>query len=675
MNRVSNMLWFGLIRILLASSLVSSAALAQDTMDDFGAAVGEEDLLFGDIPSVFSASKYEQKVTEAPARISIVTADEIRRYGYRNFLDIINSLPGFQTTFDRNYSYVGVRGFSITADYNTRILLLIDGHRMNENIYDGAVLDAGFAVDIDLIDRVEVVRGPASSLYGSSAYFGVINVITKRGRDLEGTEVSAALGSQNSRQGRLSYGTREENGLEVLISGSAYNSDGNDELYYAEFDDPSTNNGIAKNNDTAENRNLFVKLAYRDFTLTGVYEKYTKQIPTGSYDAIFNDPRTQTIEGHAFINLNYARLTDSGTDVTAKLFYDDYWYIGDWVYDYAAAGDPPDEIVFDDDASGKWWGFEVLMMQQWMETHRVSIGTEYRSSLSEKQLEKDIYDVYLDVTTDSVIWAAFIQDEIQLRDDLIVNLGLRYDNYSTFGSTTNPRLAAIWKVQQNSTLKFLYGKAFRAPNAYELYYHDGDITQKQSENLQPETIESFEMIGEHQLGAKLNLVVSLFQNNVEQLLSLVTDPADDLLVIKNVGTATARGAELELQGHWENGLKGALSYTYQLTEDEQSIRLANSALNMLKLNLITPFAGDSFSISVDMQYESGRKTLGGDTTENRMLTNLTLFSANWIDNMKLSASVYNAFDKKYAVPGSEEHVQDKISQDGRIFRVKLDYTF
>lgn len=229
--------------------LCSGQAAAEPTLPEPELPAAEEELLFGDIPSVFSASKYEQKLTEAPARISVATANEIQRFGYRTLTDILNSLPGIYSTYDRSYTFIGNRGFGIPGDYNTRILLLID-----------------------LIDRVEVVRGPASSLYGSNAFFGVINVITKRGRDLQGLEVSAA-GSQETYQGRLSYGERFDNGLEILLSASGYDSQGNDSLNYPEFDDPETNNGIAEDANDAGHRSLYAKFSYGEFTLSGVRKR------------------------------------------------------------------------------------------------------------------------------------------------------------------------------------------------------------------------------------------------------------------------------------------------------------------------------------------------------------------------------------------------------------------
>ncbi len=144
-------------------------------------------MLFQEIPSVYGASRYEQKVTEAPSSVSIVTSADIKHYGYRNLGEILESVPGLYTTYDRNYSYLGMRGFARAGDYNTRVLLLVDGHRLNDAVYDQAPIGTDFPVDVDLIDRVEIIRGPSSSIYGTNAFLGVINVITKRGRDLRGS--------------------------------------------------------------------------------------------------------------------------------------------------------------------------------------------------------------------------------------------------------------------------------------------------------------------------------------------------------------------------------------------------------------------------------------------------------------------------------------------------------
>ncbi len=390
-----------------------------------------------------------------------------------------------------------------------------------------------------------------------------------------------------------------DNGTEVVISASGYDSDGDDHLYYAEFDDPATNYGVAKNADDANNQNFYAKLSVADFTITGSYDKYEKGIPTVSYETIFNDSKTRTWESHAYLDMQYQTIMENGADINARLYYDNYWYDGNWAYDYADPGDPLDYVIGKEKSDGHWWGSELQISQDLLSEHRLTAALEYRKSLSEKQKVYDRYGVYLDIDTDSYVWAAFIQDEYHIMNNLILNMGLRYDYYSTFANTTNPRVALIWNPLETTSIKLLYGSAFRAPNPYELYYHDGNDTQKPSMGLDPETIDSYELILKQQLNHNLNIVASVYYNDIEDLISVTLDETDDLLIIKNAGSATTQGMELELQGNWNNGWSGSASYSYQKAEDGNNKRLVNYPKNMLKLNVIAPLAGDNFSAGLD----------------------------------------------------------------------------
>ena len=140
-----------------------------------------------DAGQVFGASERLQPVTEAPASVSFITAEEIARYGYRTLADILRGVRGMYVTDDRNFSFVGARGFGKPGDYNSRILLLVNGHRVNDNVFGQAEIGAEFGLDPAMFERVEIIRGPASSLYGDSAFFAVVNVITKTGASLDGS--------------------------------------------------------------------------------------------------------------------------------------------------------------------------------------------------------------------------------------------------------------------------------------------------------------------------------------------------------------------------------------------------------------------------------------------------------------------------------------------------------
>src|SRR5580700_3125587 len=185
-----------LVMLSLLPLFSPTRALAQTApTDPHLADMTIEELMLIHIDSVYGASGYQQKVTEAPASITIITSDDIQRYGYRTLADILRNVPGFYVSYDRNYSYLGVRGYSLPGQYNSSITLLIDGHRLNDNIYDAALIGTEFPLDIDLIDRVEVIRGPNSSLYVASAFLGVVNIITKRAQDLPNVSATASVAS------------------------------------------------------------------------------------------------------------------------------------------------------------------------------------------------------------------------------------------------------------------------------------------------------------------------------------------------------------------------------------------------------------------------------------------------------------------------------------------------
>lgn len=642
--------------------------------------LGDETIFFQEIPSVYGACKYDQKVTEAPSSVSIVTAAEIKRYGYRTLADALRSLRGFTTSNDRNYVYANVRGFGQPGDYNTRILVLVDGIRVNDNIFETGAVGTTFPVDVDLIERVEFIRGPASSIYGTSAFFGVVNVVTKRGRDYDGVEVSGEAGTFETYKGRLTGGYRFQTGAEVLVSGTRYRSRGDEDLYYPEFDDPATNGGRAMDSDADRFDQVFGKATLGDFTLEGFYNRRRKEIPTAPWGVHFNDDRNVTWDNQYGVDLKYDRAFADLSRVTARATYARYGYDGTYVYDY---GDEtgPELVVNKDRDDGRWVLGEIQYLRTWFDAHKLNLGAEIRRNFRQDQRNFD-REVYLDSDESSTVWALFAQDEWRIRDDLRLSAGVRHDHYSTYGNSTSPRLALVWNPAEKTALKALYGTAFRAPNAYELYYHDGPFTQKAPGDLDPETIRTYELVWEQHLGEHLRGVVSGFYYEIEDLIVFTEDPrdvteaGDPLLVFGNRGGAQAKGIEAELEGKWPGGLEGRISYTYQLATDEDSgAWLVNSPRHLAKLNLGAPLFTEYLHGGLEVQYTSERRTFQERTVDGFWVTNFTLWHSGWLAGLEVCASVYNLFDKTYADPGSAEHAQNGIAQDGRTYRLKLSYLF
>ena len=490
--KVLAFIWPTLVFIFLAlPAWAQSSGEAEQALGDSLDAADSEVVLFQEIPSVFGASKYEQKVTEAPASVTIITAEEIRRYGYRTLADILRSARGFYTSNDRNFSYAGVRGFSRPGDFNTRLLILVDGFRTNDAVYNAGPIDREFPVDVDLIDRVEIARGPSASLYGTSAFFGVVNIITKDGRQLGGAQLAGALGSYDMGDGRVTYGDRFGNGVDVIVSGTLSDTGGHD-LFFPQFSD--VNGGIATGVDYEQGRNFFGKVTFRDFTFNGDYTERTKGIPTGSYETVFNDPGNFTVDGSHRLGVTYVHRFQNGLEITSRGGYDDIYEDGEYVYDWAEEeGDPADLVTYIDRIQTQRVTSEITLTKQLGERHRVVAGSEYRNNFKMHQKGFDL-DVYQDDTRDSTVLGVYAQDEFSLTENLILNAGLRFDRYGfdTTSSNVSPRVAVIYNPLQDTTLKLLYGEAFRAPSAYELYFNDGGVSAKAALRLDPELMRSTE---------------------------------------------------------------------------------------------------------------------------------------------------------------------------------------
>jgi iron complex outermembrane receptor protein len=662
--------------MLVPCLLRPTPAATQGTLELEPPPVSSEMVLFQEIPSVYGASRFEQSLLDAPARVSIVTAADIKHFGYRTLADVLRSVTGFYTSYDRNYSYLGVRGFARPGDYNTRVLLIIDGHRINDNVFDQAPIGTELPFDIDLVDHIEIIRGPSSSIYGTSAFFGVINVVTRQGRDLKGFEVSSSAASHDSYQGRATYGNRFANGLEVFLSGTYFDSQGQD-LYFKEYDRRRTNRGVAVDCDDDQVYSSFAKMAFGDFTLEGIYGSREKGIPTGAYETVFNDPSNRTADERAYVDLRYNHKFSHDLGLLARAYYDHYDYDGDYLYNYAAPRDPPDLVLYKDYSRGDWVGGEVQVSKRILGRHLLIGGGEYRHSIRADQgaYDERPYYQWFEDKRDAYNWAAYVQDEFKLSDRWVLNAGLRYDYYDTFGGNTNPRVALIFKPREETALKLLYGTAFRAPNAYESYYAD-DVTTKANPNLKPEKIHTYEAAWEQFLGENLRLSASAYYYRIEDLISLHRDPDDDLLVFWNLEEVEAKGMEIELSGKWAGGWEGRVGYAYQEAKDSETGEIVtNSPRHQVKCNVVAPLYRDKLFAGGELWYLSDRITLARERAGDAVVTNLTLSARNLFKGLELSATLYNLFDVDYGDPGSTEHRQDIIDQDGRTFRVKLTYAF
>lgn len=654
-----------LIAIALGTLAAQVAKGQPDVMD-----MSLEDLMKVHIDTVYGASGYKQKVTEAPATITIITADEIKRYGYRTLADVLRNVPGFYLTNDRNYTYLGIRGFARAGDYNSGLLLLVDGHRNNDNIFDQALIGTEFPVDIDLIDRVEVIRGPNSSLYVASAFLAVINVITKPAGKQEGVTLSGEAGSYNTYKSRISYGHQFRSGLEMVASGTYYDSGGVPRLYFPEFDNPATNNGVARNLDADGSRQLFGSLSYRGFRLEGAHGSRDKRIPTAPFGSVFNDPRTHTVDARGYLDLAYDHNFGSNWGYTARVYYDRSQYSG--LYANDAELEEPAIVLNRDLADGQWWGAKFALSKRLFENQTLVVGSEYEDNFQQRQTTYDEQPYFLYFTSRPTTHrsAVYAQDEIRLRSNVTLALGLRHDQYSTFGGTTNPRAALIYQPLERTTVKLLYGQAFRPPNAYELYYEG--YGQKGNLHLQPERIKTMEVALEQYFRGGFRMSARGYYYPIRSLLGQETDPTGDI-VYQNSQQVNLRGIEVVLKKESRSGVEAGVGFSFQRANQAGSqTALTNSPQVLGQSKLSIPFFQRKLFASAAVDYISRRATTSGEYAGAYFLPDFTLLSRSF-RGWEISASLYNAFNQAYADPASIGDSQNVIIQNGRTFRLKLTF--
>ena len=622
---------------------------------------------------VVTASKQPEPMWEAPAAVYVISHDDIVHYGYRNLADALRQIAGLYVSSDRNYEYLGVRGYARPGDYNTRILLLVDGHRINDPIFDQAYIGEDFSLDIQSVQQIEVVKGPGAALWGTNALLAVINVITRKGSDIGGTTVIGEYGSQDWKKGFIEYGKAFDSGLELAASYSILGSNGQHSIFYQAFDDPSTNNGYAVDVDSVNAMRGYLRASYRGFNLLFDAGKRRKAMPPGSWETVFSEHDDFTFEQRDFTELNYERivLPKVNGNLLLRLYTDHTYYHGDFTLD-----PNPNPTVNVDMAESKWWGSEARYSQDITSRLSAILGAEYIRVFMMKQENHDVnpYFQYSDVSSSYTLSSFYLQTEYQALKALRVTAGIRLDDYSTFGPAWSPRAAVIYAPTKVTTLKLLYGKAFRAPGAYErdIYFPGLYIPNP---NLGPERIETSELVWQQILGRQSRLQVSFFRFLLSDIITLVETPSGDLQ-FQNLGGVRSDGVEAQVESRSDNGTTNFIGVALTRAVDATTgDSISNSPQWVVSGGMSIPVWSGRAYISPAVRYMGSRYTLTGNKANSPIVFDLTLGTTKIAGNLDVSLSLYNVFNATVFVPGSADFIQDAIPQNCRTMRVQAAYHF
>jgi outer membrane receptor for ferrienterochelin and colicins len=596
-----------------------------------GLAWGEEQAVYmGDLGViVITPTRGPRMLKDLPTNVSVITREEIAESSAQNVGEVLKNRLGVEV---RRYgtlgapSYIGLRGCSA---YQT--LVMVDGRSIN-SVSDGIADLSQFP--IDNIERIEVVRGPASALYGANALGGVVNIITREAKEDKATfDVNVGLGSFGTQMSRLNFGTEYTN-------------------IKAYFTISNNTSGGWRKNSAYDNHNLTGRLAYAagkvgNFELRGGYHEAKLGLPGLNYkldpitwEKIVLDERYASDPNHNQEDeKEYAVLEYSNRVATSKLLLKAY---GSSEQRRDRNSDEPRFDLHENITHGAEVQMDTLYgitlgidIHQDIYRQRNEINSE--TTINEKNLNKSI----------------FLQESLS-SEPLTATMGFRYDQHSAYGGQVNPRLSLIYHARESLKLSFNMGRGFRAPTFCDLYqpYTNYVIYQAQGNpDLKPEKAWAYDLGFEHQLGNLLLSRLTLFRTNIKDLIEWAMNPSF-IWTPSNVAKAYTQGIEIEFIHQIIPGLSQSLNYTYLHSagkregEDKYEIAPYKSHNRVNYRINYTHHSGLSAGLAaeyVSEQWSGAGKT--GDRLPEYLLFNLKI--AKKIRSLEVYASLDNIFDKKY----------------------------
>ena len=328
-----------------------------------------------------------------------------------------------------------------------------------------------------------------------------------------------------------------------------------------------------------------------------------------------------------------------------------------------------------DSSRGLWWGGEAWVTSAPGRRQRFSLGAEIQRHVHQDQFNGNQGTApILDDRRDSIDVGLYAQGRRRLAETLAVDASLRYDRRGNRHDTVSPRVAIIHDPTAATTVKAIYGRVFRYPNAYEQFYADLS-TQKVNPSLQPETVTTWELLVDHRFGRTWRLAAGGFRSRFRELIDEEVDPIDGLTFFENVASVRAGGLEFEAEANDEDGLAvGRISYSLEWAIDgDTGETLTNAPRHLLKVSLGSRLPWWKLTAGGGLEYTSRRFTQAGAWTEPATLVGLNLERRDLLPGLDASLRIENLLDCRYADPASAAHLSDTLARDGRTFMVRTTY--
>jgi outer membrane receptor for ferrienterochelin and colicin len=633
------------------------------------------------------ATGTETPLDKAASVVSVITADDIAEMGATDLNHVLESVPGLHIGLSDQAYFPKFTFRGITSKFNPHALMLINGVPIT-GLFSGNRGHIWGGVPVKSVERIEVIRGPGSALYGADAFAGVINVITKSAKDLDGTTLGVRGGSFDTYGGWVTHGDTYD-GYEFGTTLEYQSQNSWDEEIVDIL-------GKSQDANTAVDAlDLRLELAKGDWRVRAGYQN-RNDLGVANGLAQSHDSNGQYDSDRA--NIDYTHLFDGIADnfeLESRLSY--YYYtqqidtnttlfpVGSPGFPEGVIGAPSyreEQARFDlsglfDGIGGHFmrfgiggfWGdiYETTELKNFdLNLALLPFPFDPRGSLDDVS---DTPDVFLP-EKDRTSYYAFVQDEWQLADDWALTSGLRYDKYSDFGGTTNPRVALVWATTDAITTKLLYGKAFRAPSFNELFVTANPIALGNSE-LEPEIIDSYELALSHQIDSKLSYNLNVFFYEIDDYIQFGASGAE------NTGRRNGKGGEAELEYRASSSLKLFANYAYQRSMDKNSDTYVGEAPNHQFYTRVQLKTDEGLHITPQFNWVGKQKRVAGDTRteplDDYSYFDLTVRQTGINERWDLSATVRNLFNADIREPSPSGGVPSDFIKPGRHFVAELSY--
>lgn len=651
--------------------------------------IGLEEL-YGDDELVSIATGSQKPIGKAPAIASVITAQKIAEMGARNLNEVLETVPGLHvglSAINRLDTVYSIRG--IHTGFNPQVLLLLNGVAIT-NAATGShpIL---FRFPVASISRIEVIRGPGSAIYGADAYSGVINIITKSATELE-SEVGSRIGSFNSKDAWLNHHVSAA-GWNLGLSFEWQRSDGDkDRTINSDYQstlDPSFSLAPGSLSTGYEVFNTLINASKNDFNLK-FWNWHLVDAGVGAGGSLALDPAGEQNESIYLFDLGYRRNITENFEANLNLNY--MYYKSESYLRLLPPGSQgfTDGMIGTPSGVGQQSGLDLVLSYSGIGKHRIRFGSGLKYQDQDTSESKNfgsgvVAGVLTDVSntpyvympdTSRSLWYLSLQDEWQFAPDWEMTTGVRYDHYSDFGSTINPRAALVWSTRHNLTTKLLYGRAFRAPSFQEQFADQNPVTLG-NPNLDPETIDTLELAFDFRPTFAWQTTLNLFGYRANGLIDYIPI-GGGTNVAQNA--RDQKGYGFELEANWDASEKVRFSgnYAWQYSVDCASdSRIPDAPGQQAYLAVDWKFM-PNLALYSQLNWIGNRYRDRDDTRDqldDYFLLDMTLRRTAIWRKIDLVLKVRNLLDEDAKEPSDGQKVTDDYPLEGRSLWCELRFRF